>query len=62
MMMIRRARWVLLVGLAVGVGTWGYFHAQGRGSVPKYRTAVVERGPLTAVISATGTVNAVITV
>src|ERR1043166_2269358 len=46
-MMIRRARWALLVGLVVGVGIWGYFQAQGRGSVPKYRTAVVERGPLT---------------
>src|SRR5712691_1506106 len=60
--MIRRARWVLLVSIVAGVGIWGYFHAQGRGSVPKYRTAVVERGSLTAVISATGTVNAVITV
>src|SRR5262249_58027518 len=56
------AGWVLLVGPAVGVGTWGYFHAQGRGSVPRYRTAVVERGPLTAVIAAPGTVNAVIRV
>src|ERR1043166_4190088 len=61
-MMIRRARWALLVGLVVGVGIWGYFQAQGRGSVPKYRTAVVERGPLTVAVSATGTVNAVITV
>src|SRR5438132_5144319 len=61
-MMIRRARWALLVGLVVGVGIWGYFQAQGRGSVPKYRTAKVERGPLTAAVSATGNLNAVITV
>src|SRR5437870_4122266 len=60
--MIRRARWVLLVSIAIGVGVWGYFLTQGRGNVQKYRTAVVERGSLTAVISATGTVNAVITV
>src|SRR5439155_10431 len=61
-MMIRHARWVLLVSIVAGVGIWGYFQAQGRGSVPKYRTAVVERGPLTVAVSATGTVNAVITV
>src|SRR2546427_9188688 len=61
-MMIRRARWALLVGVVVGVGIWGYFQAQGRGSVPKSGTAVVERGPLTVAVSATGTVNAVITV
>src|SRR5215510_7436570 len=60
--MMRRARWILLVGIVAGVGAWGYFQAQGRGSVPKYRTAAVERGPLTVAISATGTVNAVITV
>src|SRR5262249_49522996 len=60
--MMRRARWILLVGIVVGVGVWGYFQAQGRGSVPKYRTAAVERGPLTVAVSATGTVNAVITV
>src|SRR2546430_17085269 len=55
-------RRALLVGLGVGGGIWGDFQAQGRGSVPKYRTAVVERGPLTVAVSATGTVNAVITV
>ena len=41
--MVLRARWVLLVSIVVGVGIWGYFLAQGRGSVPKYRTAVVGR-------------------
>src|SRR5262249_14708314 len=60
--MMRRARWILLVGIVARVGASGYFQAQGRGSVPKYRTAAVERGPLTVAISATGTVNAVITV
>jgi HlyD family secretion protein len=41
---------------------WGYLYAQSRGSVPKFRTVRVERGPLTAAVSATGNLNAVITV
>jgi len=45
---------------AAATGT--YFYAQSRGSTPKYRLAKVERGPLTATVSATGTLNAVITV
>src|SRR6266545_4762411 len=53
---------LVLVGLAVGAGISGYFYVQSRGSVPKYRTARVERGPLTAAVSATGNLNAVITV
>src|SRR5207249_1638047 len=40
----------------------GYFYAQSRGNVPKYRLVRVERGPLTAAVSATGNLNAVITV
>jgi HlyD family secretion protein len=51
-----------LVGLAVGAGVWGYFYAQSRGNAPKYRLARVERGPLTAAVSATGNLNAVTTV
>jgi HlyD family secretion protein len=51
---------VLLVLTAGATGT--YFYAQNRGSTPKYRLARVERGPLTATVSATGTLNAVITV
>jgi HlyD family secretion protein len=53
---------LLLVGLAVGAGVWGYFYAQSRGNAPKYRLARVERGPLTAAVSATGNLNAVTTV
>ncbi|HEY3064415.1 MAG TPA: efflux RND transporter periplasmic adaptor subunit [Methylomirabilota bacterium] len=49
---------VLLLGGAAG----GYFLTQSRGSQGRYRLVRVERGPLTAAVSATGNVNAVITV
>jgi HlyD family secretion protein len=52
---------VLVVGV-LAVGIWGYFYAQAGGSAPKFRVAKVERGPLTAAISATGNLNAVTTV
>jgi HlyD family secretion protein len=52
---------VVVAGL-VGAGVWTYLSAQGRGNAPKYRTARVERGPLTAAVSATGNLNAVTTV
>jgi HlyD family secretion protein len=51
-----------VVAVLVGAGVWGYFYAQSRGNAPKYRTSRVERGPLTAAVSATGNVNAVTTV
>src|SRR5919205_1012028 len=51
-----------LVAAVLGVGIWAYLSAQARGNAPKYRTARVERGPLTATISATGNLNAVTTV
>src|SRR2546428_1737978 len=53
---------LILVALAIGSGVWGYFYAQTRGNIATYRSAPVERGPLTATVSATGTLNAVITV
>jgi len=58
-----RRWWILgvfLVLAAAASGAW--FYAQGRGSTPKFRTAKIERGPLTASVSATGTLNAVVTV
>ena len=59
---MKRLLSLVLVGLAVGAGAWGYFYTQSRGNAPKYRLARVERGPLTAAVSATGNLNAVITV
>src|SRR5689334_7969693 len=50
------------VVLLLGAGIWGYLYAQGRNSGPRYRLASVERGPLTAAVSATGNLNAVVTV
>jgi len=53
---------IVVVAGVVGAGVWGYFYTQSRGAAPKYRTARVEQGPLTAAVSATGNVNAVTTV
>ncbi len=53
---------VAVVALLLGAGVWGYLYAQGRNSSPKYRLGPVDRGPLTAAVSATGNLNAVITV
>src|SRR5712664_2454639 len=53
---------IVVVALLLGAGIWGYLYAQGRNSSPKYRLTQVERGPLTAAVSATGSLNAVITV
>ena len=62
-MTMSRRWWVLgvfLVLAATASGAW--FYAQGRGSTTRFRTAKIERGPLTAAVSATGTLNAVVTV
>jgi HlyD family secretion protein len=59
---MRRILWLLVCVLLVAGGISAYFYAQSRGSAPKYRTAQVERGPLTSAVSATGNLNAVTTV
>ena len=62
-MTMSRRWWVLgvvLVLAAAASGVW--FYAQSRGSTPKFRMAKIERGPITASVSATGTLNAVVTV
>ena len=51
---------VLVVLILLGAGGFYWFNANGR--VPSYRTAPVERGELLSTISATGTLNAVVTV
>src|SRR5262245_54508415 len=58
----RRALWISLALLAAGGVTAGYVYTQAAGSKPPFRMAPVTRGPVTAAISATGTLNAVITV
>src|SRR5437899_6646249 len=62
MAMSRRA-WIVVVMIVLAAGASGaWFYAQSRGSTPRFRSAKVERGPLTATVSATGTLNAVVTV
>src|SRR2546427_7405456 len=52
---------VFLLSL-VGAGVWAYSSVHDGASAPAYRFARVERGPLAAAVSATGNLNAVITV
>src|SRR6184192_4693585 len=59
---MKRVVSLVVVAILVGGAVWGYFYAQSRSNAPKYRLAKVERGPLTAAVSATGNLNAVITV
>src|SRR5919204_4223598 len=59
---MRRISTLVIVAVLVGLGVWGYFYAQSRGASTKYRMGRVERGPLTAAVSATGSLNAVTTV
>lgn len=60
-----RLRRILLVGAGLivvgGVLAGAYLYAQ-RGAPPRFRTQAVSRGTVTAAISATGNLNAVITV
>src|SRR5262249_3107174 len=59
---MKRLLALVVVVLVVAGAVWAYLAVQSRGNVPKYRTVRVERGPLTAAVSATGNLNAVITV
>ena len=60
----RRRRWIALAMAALVAlgGVTGYRLWLGRSATPGYRTALVERGPLRAVVSSTGSLNAVIMV
>ena len=60
--MKRRVLCMAGIVVAAGVITAGYLYTQGIGARPAFRTATVTRGPLTAAVSATGTLNAVVTV
>jgi len=59
---MRRLSTLVIVGALAGLGVWGYFYTQSRGAAPRYRTTKIERGPLTAAVSSTGNLNAVILV
>lgn len=59
--MIRKAVFVIVVAAAVAGGWYWYASREDDGEV-RYRTARVERGPLAAVVVASGTLNAVTTV
>ncbi|HSE04001.1 MAG TPA: efflux RND transporter periplasmic adaptor subunit [Methylomirabilota bacterium] len=60
--MKRRLFWIIGIVVAAGLIGAGYLYTQGIGARPAFRTAPVSRGPLTSAVSATGTLNAVITV
>ncbi len=61
----RRSRWPIALGigtilLLLGVGAW-YLVTSGPPPV-SYKTALVDRGPITAMVTATGTINPVVSV
>ena len=58
----RRLLSLVFVVSVVGAGVWAYSSLHGRAGASAYRLARVERGPLTSTVSATGALNAVITV
>jgi HlyD family secretion protein len=64
--MLPRARPGRIVGivvvLAVAAAGYGWYQAREGSAGPRYLTAQVERGPLQAVVAASGTLNAVSTV
>ncbi|HYS16808.1 MAG TPA: efflux RND transporter periplasmic adaptor subunit [Candidatus Binatia bacterium] len=59
---MRRIVSLVIVAALVGAGVLAYLYTQSGGNAPKYRQARVERGPLTAAVSATGNLNAVVVV
>jgi HlyD family secretion protein len=60
----RRRRWLALAAVLVALvaGAASYYAVARREVAPRYRFARVERGPVTAAVSATGNLNAVTTV
>ena len=60
--MKRRLLSALFVLVVAGGLVGAYLYTQSRGNAPRYRTAPVTRGPITSAVSATGNLNAVITV
>ena len=54
--------WIILILLLAGVALGYTYYYRGKDSAVKYRTARVERGNLSAFVTANGTINPVITV
>src|SRR5918995_420747 len=59
---MKRAAVLALLALALGAGGWYWYQSRTGDAGPRYRAAKVERGPLSAVVVASGTLNAVTTV
>jgi HlyD family secretion protein len=57
-----KLRFLLLIALAAVLVVGASIYLTGRASAPVYRLARVDRGPVVATVSATGTLNAVMTV
>ena len=62
--LLRRWRWVaaLVVAGLLAAGAWEWNRRQQDAAAPQWRTAQLTRGPITASVSATGTLNAEVTV
>jgi HlyD family secretion protein len=58
----RRILWLLVILVSAGLITGGYLYTQSLGSRSAFRTVPVARGSVVSAISATGALNAVITV
>src|SRR4051812_35049689 len=57
-----RVGWIAVVGLAAAGGGWWWHERANRAPAPKFLTLPVERGRLTARVTATGTLSALVTV
>ena len=60
--MKRRVLTVVLILVVAGGLTGAYLYTQSGGNQPRFRTQAAVRGPITSAVSATGNLNAVITV
>jgi len=60
---MRRTTWIVGALILAGLGTGGYVYLNGDQKAPvRYKTAKIERGTVTQTVTATGTINPVITV
>jgi HlyD family secretion protein len=59
---VKRLLLALVVLGALGAGGWYWYSTRNGGDDVRYRVAKIERGPISAVVVASGTVNAVTTV